>query len=369
MRIWLFQFAIIAAGCTGAWAQSPSSERAPQAAPMPASLEWESHTRLEYNQAADYWKAQTEANRLNEEAWLQYYKAKRANFLLADGAIPNKKNQQILDEIIGHMANAVPTGFAFNYSNYVNGNRSDESFQYLKAALQLRPGATDLWDDMLCDAVLTEDDASLKKWVQKINEARLFSWAEIEYNRNVLNSVEQNGILITNGNVDTSPLYMLQSEGFRTDVIIVCLDWLGSNRYKHLLDAKLKIKPGVVRTNDRSGTFAGLMNLAKTRAVYTSLTVPKSLMQDYTSQLYCTGLALKYSAQAINNVLSLVYNWESLFQKNYWESNEAITCNYIVPANLLLGYYEQKGDQIKAAEIKQFIARKKAIAIPPYTQR
>ena len=94
MKNGLIQLGILLVCCTQAWAQSPSSERALQAAPAPASLEWESHSRNEYDRSADYWKAQLESNQLNEEAWLQYYKAKRAMFLLSDGATPNKKNQQ-----------------------------------------------------------------------------------------------------------------------------------------------------------------------------------------------------------------------------------------------------------------------------------
>lgn len=350
--------------------QSPGAETKQVAAAAPvAGLEWEASSRSTYKMAAENWKRIIDANASNEEAWLNYYKAMRAAALLEDGAKPGKKNQSDLNSIIGRMSNAVPSNYAFNYCNYVNGNKSDESFPYLHNAIQMRPEDTDLWDDMLCDAVLSDNASELKRWVKKINDARLFSWAELEYNRNTLNSVEQNGLLITNGNVDTTPLYMLQSEGFRKDVVIVCLDWLGSSRYLHLLEAQLKVKPGVIRLNDAGATFAAVMNLGKSRAIYSALTVPRTLMGGYAEKLYCTGLAMKYSEQPIDNIVSLAYNWESLFQKQYWTGQDAITRNYLLPAQLLLSYYQSIGAKEKANEISQLIAQKRTMTPEPYIER
>jgi len=348
--------------------QSVGAEKASAIAPVEA-LEWQVDTRTGYRNALDYWKKQTEINRINDDAWLNYYKAQRAILLLADGAFPSKQHQKELDIIIGNMANAVPSGYAFQYSNYVNGNKSDESFNYLHQAHQLRPNDTNLWDDMLCDAVLSDDKERIKAWVKQINDARLFSWAELEYNRNTLNSVEANGILITNGNVDTNPLFMLQSEGFRTDVTIVCLDWLNSSRYIHILEAKLKVKPGLVRINDRVGSFHSVMNQSISRPVYVGLTVPVDLFSAYSKNLYCTGLALKHSESQINNIPSLVYNWEQLFQRKYANNEESITKNYLVPAQLLYQHYTQQGDGTKAEELRLFIVQKKSMKAEAYIQR
>lgn len=359
---------IAAAQSNGAGAAPAAAEEARAAAPV-VSLEWESDSHNDMEKSADVWEKLVEANSTNEDAWLNFYKARRAMALLEDGAKPGKRNQSELNTIIGRMSNAVPSSYAFNYCNYVNGNKSDESFAYLKNAIALRPNDKELWDDMLCNAVLSENTNEIKSWVKKMNDARLFTWGEVEYNRNTLNSVEQNGVLLTNGNVDTTPLYMLQSEGFRTDVIIVCLDWIGSARYLHLLEAKLKVSPGVIKLNDAQATYNAVMNLGKKRAVYTALTVPKSLMSSYISQLYCTGLALKYSETPINNLSSLVYNWESLFQKNYWSSSDALTRNYLLPAQLLLSYYNASGAKDKSAELQKLIEQKKRIPLEPYIQR
>jgi hypothetical protein len=352
------------------WAQSPSSDAAP--APVmasPKSLEWESADKSEFSNSVDYWKNLVKQNASNEEAWLNYYKCARALALLKDGAVPSKRAQEDLNELIGNMANAVPESFAFHYANYVNGNKSDESFNYLTKAIQLRPNESELYDDMLCNAVISENNAAIGAWSKRMSDERLFTSTELEYNRNVLNSVESQAVLITNGNVDTSPLYMLQSEGFRKDVIIVCLDWLGSNRYQNLLAGQLKLKPGVFKMNDRSGSFESLLNQLKNKPVYSALTVPSQYLNAHVDQLYCTGLALKYSTTPISNLPSLIFNWENLFSKKYWAVSEGITKNYLVPATVLLAYYDQNKEEAKAAELRQFIQKKKQIHVTPYQSK
>lgn len=147
------------------------------------------------------------------------------------------------------------------------------------------------------------------------------------------------------------------------------MDWLNSARYSHLLEAKLKVKPGIVRNNDRSGSFQSVLNQGKKRPVYVGLTVPMDLFGAYSKNLYCTGLALKYSESPINNIPSLVYNWEQLFQRKYASIAEPITKNYLVPAQLLYQHYKQSGDETKSEELRQFISQKKSVKAEPYIQR
>jgi hypothetical protein len=176
-------------------------------------------------------------------------------------------------------------------------------------------------------------------------------------------------VLITNGNLDTSPLIMLQSEGFRRDVTVVCLDWIGSARNLHRLEAQLVIKPGVIKLNDRNATLASLVQLQSIKAIYLAFTLPSAMLANYKEQLYCTGLAMKYSRVVINNMQSLLYNWEQLFQKAYLAGTDAISRNYLVPAHLLMLYYNGIGDLTKSKEMQQLIAQKKAIEVQPYIQK
>jgi hypothetical protein len=60
----------------------------------------------------------------------------------------------------------------------------------------------------------------------------LFSDFYLEYARNLLASCEKNGILFTYGDTDTYlPIYVQQSQGYRTDVTVIHVGFLAHSRY------------------------------------------------------------------------------------------------------------------------------------------
>jgi hypothetical protein len=88
--------------------------------------------------------------------------------------------------------------------------------------------------------VIEGDAAGAKKYSLEIAQKNPFDAPEMEYNRNVLNSVEPNAILLTNGNVDTYPIIIDQQiSGLRTDITVVCLDWLNNEVYAGQIALKI----------------------------------------------------------------------------------------------------------------------------------
>jgi tetratricopeptide (TPR) repeat protein len=59
--------------------------------------------------------------------------------------------------------------------------------------------------------------------------------ALLEFNKNLLNSAPANAVLITNGDYDTYPSWLLQEEGIRTDVLIVNRSLLNLKDYARFL--------------------------------------------------------------------------------------------------------------------------------------
>ena len=64
---------------------------------------------------------------------------------------------------------------------------------------------------------------------------------------------------------------------------------------------------------------------------------------------------MKYSKYPIDNIPSLVYNWENLFLKNQINAVHELNRNYLLPLIQLHTYYKNKGDSQKANQVKTYV--------------
>ncbi len=333
-------------------AQQASEPAAPALVKVPA-VEMEQRTNADYKTSANYWQQQVAANSTNEDAWLNLYKATRYTSYTEHSRTIAADNQTKLNDVLARMNNALPNSFAYNYCTYLNSNHSDEAAVYLKKAHTLRPDEQELWDDMLCEATIANDAASKLTFCKKLSENKVYSDAEMEYNRNVLNSVERDGVLITHGNVDTYPIIMLQQlYALRPDVQVVCLDWYGSQRYLSNVQQLLGVKEGKLKKEDPYASIQNVLAGAEGKSIYMALTLPPTVLQEHAKNLYCTGLAMKYSKTELQNLESLKFNWENLFQKNFINATEDINKNYLVPLLFLRQAYTAMGDAAHAEGVR-----------------
>jgi hypothetical protein len=333
---------------SGAIAQSPDVSEQRQLEQVKATelVELKPDT---YASMAEYWKGATERNAADANAWLNYYKSLRYSSYTEHSSEVSKEVKKNLDLILSKMASVIPSTFEFYYASYLHNEKEDASFSYLKAAYDLNPSNPELYDDMLCHAVINGLQQDVKTFSEKLSASGIYNATEIEYNRNVFNSIEQNAILITNGNVDTYPLILMQQlQGFRADVMIICLDWLNSNKYREIVASKLGIGP-------KGLDLPKILNSENSRSVYLSLTLPPAVLKKYSNQLYCTGLAMKHSYTPLKNLESLAYNWEFLFAKSRLHTSDQINRNYLVPLIQLRSYYETQGRGGEAAKVDQQI--------------
>ncbi len=313
------------------------------------AIEIQQLSNSEYKSAAEFWKLEVQNNSQNENAWLNLYKSARYAAVSNQSKKISKEKQKELTQILERMNTALPNSFSFQYASYLNGNKSDESFSHLKAAYNIRPNEAEIVDDMLCEALITQNGDNVKKFAQLLSKQNIYNAAEVEYNKNVLNSIEQNAVLLTSGNVDTYPLILMQQlQNFRTDVTVICIEWLNSKTYQSAICQSLGI--------ESSNNFNAEKILSvSTRPIYVSLTMPQEVIQPNIGKLYCTGLAMKYSKATIENLTSLAYNWEFLFSKSQIQNADLMNKNYLLPLLLLRDYYTSTGKQDLAAETQNLI--------------
>ena len=174
----------------------------------------------------------------------------------------------------------------------------------------------------------------------------------MEYNSYVLNSVAQNGVLITYGQLDTYPLMVLQKGyEYRTDIKIICIEWLNSDKYKKQLTRQLGVD---VKNWTSQSTIKDIVKDLK-QPVYVGLTVPPAQLKEVKNQLFCTGLAFLYSTNGVNNLLSLDYNWKNTFAKKYLTNQEPINANYVMALVQLSSYYASIKNAESKAEVDTYL--------------
>jgi hypothetical protein len=316
--------------------QEPAAEKQVSSSQVPAP-EFIEFSASKYTDLEILWKSATEANSNDANAWLNYYKAARFSNRSPHSDDISKEEKKKLDKIMADMKVAIPSSFEFHYASYLHGDKSDASFSSLLTAYQLNPENSELYDDLLCRAIIYDSKNDIKQFAEKLSATGVYNATEVEYNRNVFGSVENNAILITNGNVDTYPLLLMQlKQSYRADVTVICLDWLNSETYRATV-AKL-LSTSAVGLN-----FDKILKAAKTKPVYVALTVPPAPLKKYGGELYCTGLALKHSYVPLKNLETLAYNWENHFAFSKFSSQDLINKNYLIPLIQLRDHYQKRG--------------------------
>ncbi|MEM9258492.1 MAG: SUMF1/EgtB/PvdO family nonheme iron enzyme, partial [Bacteroidota bacterium] len=131
----------------------------------------------------------------------------------------------------------------------------------------------------------------------------------MEYNYNQLASVAENGILVTHGDADTYPSWLLQSAyGFRQDVLVLNLYLLrgyAQHRDKVFADLGLPLMKEAPSPEDL------LRTLYKTGRPVFLATTARPLVADLpASKLFLTGLALQYSDTPVNNLGAIAQHYK-----------------------------------------------------------
>jgi hypothetical protein len=300
------------------------------------------------------WQSQVLFDQTDQEAWLNLYKSLRyRNYSERSKAIQPAARKE-LDDLLLLMDQHVKGSYGWHMAHYLHEEKSDEGWAHLSKAYDLNPDEPDLWDDLLCMHQVQGDFQGAAQFASKLNQAKLFSPAVMEYSRNVLRSLEPNAVLITNGYVDTYPLYVLQYvKGLRKDVRIICLEWTGSQTYVNDLAAVTGVNGVRELRGNGAGILSALTSGQQHAPLYFALTIPPDQLKTFQHQLYCTGLAMKWSAVSLANIDQLLRNWEKLFDKKHLSEPEVLNRNYLIPLVLLLRRYEEAGDAGKAKAIKE----------------
>lgn len=334
-----------------------------------------------YVKQAELWWHEIEKDNKNEEAWFNYYKACRYAKMTfhncdspecekQDNWLQESKYLKEQEDIWELIEGAIPNTYTY-YMFYKDGYPGDMTrLDVLLKAYELQPDNPITYDELVVNYE-TIGNAEKRKEFNKIwFESNDMSPGILNYNYNVLVSVEKNGVVLTFGDNDTFPAWMLQDAlNIRHDVKILNVPLLTSKEYRDRIFSELNI-PLLVFNHDENSKFGYQETVVK----HIMENIPEDInlyigtpnwkrFQFNEENLYIIGLVMQYSEQNIDNIAILKRNIEQKYALDYLHTrfNYDITqsivnrtnVNYLPGFIKLFTHYKLSNENSNAKAIKE----------------
>ncbi len=331
-----------------------------------------------YLKQQQLWKQVLDKDKSNAAAWYNYYRVSR-NLSRIN---PDEKRSKgaidtALTEIVNEMEKHVSKSYEFNLCKWLIGGNSLENKKYLLKAIELGEGKAEHLPDAV---ILYEQERNLVKkaaFLQKWLDLGAYSPGLMYYNYNVLISLEPNAILISNGDNDTYPIWLLQQRGIRKDVTLLNSSLLYLDDYRNKMFAELGLKPfepfkkpfPITMEEYQAGEkrmrteMLDILSQNKYKSpVYIAVTCGDLYAKENQDNFYLTGLTYQYSKTNIDNIALLRKNFELNYALDYLDKEfyfdlssyyaKESNMNYIIPMVKLWEHYKLCGEKSKADKIK-----------------
>jgi len=305
-----------------------------------------------YSTQAEGWKKVLDKDPKNAPAWLYFYTANRMMWLTERDRWEKLQEPWIKSptEIVAMAQKAVPGTFEAVYLKVWNDPEDPNHEKNLMTAYQLSQGRAEILDEM---AMFYEIRRNMEK--RKEINGNWFQSNEIpegllNYNYNVLMTLPEDGIIMTQGDNDTFPLWVLQDAlGIRTGVAVLNINLLMMNDYRARIFRELGISDISFNSSDYKNQdtvevlkqliIGQILENAK-RPVYIALTVDRTYYSDnrIMNDLYLEGLAMRYQKKGYDNLGVIRRHYEQDYLLDYLRESFRYDASKTVTARMNTGY-------------------------------
>jgi len=324
-----------------------------------------------YETQAKAWKHEIDNGSTNAMAWVYLVEANRMAHYFCDASKWESKNVDYFVptvQLVKAAEKAIPNTFEFYFLKMrVEQNNKAVSEEYLMKAQALRPYDNLLFPWLYNRSLVANDKAGMEQVAKKWFDCNEMPQEILTTAYNMLVSLDTNAILLTNGDNDSYPAWILQAaRKIRSDVLILNISTSTNiDSYREKIFAENGIKP-LVFVNDSVRTdqnlFKHLINNVSGRPIYVSVFTSEDVYKAYAKNMYFVGLSLKYSQKPFDNMAVLRNNVENKFMldflKQSFQNNPSqsvinrINGGYLASFQKMYTYYKQVGQRDKAMKIK-----------------
>ncbi|MEM1320248.1 MAG: hypothetical protein AAGG75_08325 [Bacteroidota bacterium] len=318
-----------------------------------------------YATQAKLWKQKVDQSN-SPEAWFNYYTAVRMENILKSERVHD------LDAIIEACLKAIPNTYEAHYMYAWNKGYTPDVKAHLKKAMKINPERHEAWYHMLSFSIQDLDLEGAQRYAKKIYEQKAFSPGIVNWNYNMLMSLDKDAILLTQGDNDTYPSQILSyAEGIRTDVTVINYHMLlhykdyRDNTFRKLGIAPLDLEEEAVARMSTSDKYRLLCRHIKKdykNPLYISCPVSRQIQEDLSDSLYLEGLAFRYSSKPYDNIPILVDNYENRFMMDYlsvtWQPDisesvlRTMNMNYLPALMSVLRHYQENDMPAQFEKVK-----------------
>ena len=348
-----------------AMAQTKTEKETPQKVESIVKIK---HEVQWYKTQERLWKAETEKNPQNEEAWSNYYHAaKYRGWYESDS-----DNSKRLDAIMKGMGKAIPETYTYYIMQYYHkGNVYDAP--EMKKAILMRPDNVEMFPDYVSYLLQTGDEELMADILKRWYNSGTYSPALLNYAYNELAGIKGNGIIFAHGDSPVfSKLLVQYGKNLFKDIDVICASMLWSPIYRELLCKRLDMPDFEPTHQIRNQEEADIqleqmmMHIIKHagRPIYFSTLMN---MPSFKDKLYSEGLVMRYSEKPYDNVAVKCKNYEEVYLTDYLResfvpetyaaSAHKFNLNYIPCFKSLLDHYKQTGNTSRYNELRSLMLR------------
>lgn len=274
---------------------------------------------------------------------------------------PSSVQQEEMNKAVDFYKQHAPESFEFHYFTYTAGNYDISLFPHLQKAQQLKPANSDVIIQLAAYYAITKNSQQAKANLEKLVQNGRIGSDVLGYDKDLLNSVSQGGVLLTHGFDDTyGVLYQQLNKSIRSDVRIISLDFMQSKAYRDSLGKEGFVLPAskVIDTY----FLEQFCKLNKAKQVHVSMTFPKPYLASVVNKLKVTGISFlyhegQYPAFEKNEGLWATYTSAGFIEKATTEKAKQLSSNYLPMLFLLRERYSERGQKKDLERIDKHIDR------------
>lgn len=320
-----------------------------------------------YIQQHELWKKELEKNPKNADGWLSYYTATRMVKVLAQDKETRELWFKKMEAIVEAMRPKIKGTYEYYYIQGYHEMDQAKRMEHILEAYQLDPTRPEVYDELVSHYELKRNKEKLKEVCTNWKASGDLSPTLLTWNYNMLVSTQKNAILITFGDNDTYPAWVLQyGEHVRPDVTVVNSSLILLEDYRNALFKELNIPKIEVEITNGKIIIEHIIKHKGDRPLYTAIAGNHAGL-GLGDNLFNVGLAMLYCEEETNTISYLINNFENhilldhlkcmVYTEDFPSAVNRYNLLYVPGMMLLYQHYILTEDVSKQAKIRNLILK------------